>query len=198
MNQKFSEFFGSQWIKVKFYTGDIDLNGAEKAKNIRFCEATNVAIMHPVVLDKDNISCLSAQFVLGYRRNFKKELLDNCQNKRRIKDDILKTMFSQIVHFEKPFKYIGLNTKDEPDLVMSYVSPEQVMQIIKRYHDKCGKSLNVSLSPMMSICGAIAVKAFLEQNITLSFGCYDSRKFADIRRDRLAIGIPKKLFDVIL
>ena len=41
------------------------------------------------------------------------------------------------------------------------------------------------------------LKTFLEEKINISFGCLDSRKFAEIGRDRLAVGIPRKLFKTL-
>ena len=76
---------------------------------------------------------------------------------------------------------------------MSYMPPGEIMNLLKIYHRHQGENLDVSLCTMMSICGDIAVKTYLEEKINISFGCDDSRKFADIRRDNLAVGIPKKL-----
>jgi len=51
---------------------------------------------------------------------------------------------------------------------------------------------------MMSICSGVAVRTFLDNKISLSFGCDDSRKYADLRRENMAVGIPKALFDVFI
>jgi len=36
----------------------------------------------------------------------------------------------------------------------------------------------------------VAVKAYLTERISLSFGCEDSRLYGGISRDRLIVGIP--------
>ena len=51
---------------------------------------------------------------------------------------------------------------------------------------------------MVSICGGIAVRTYLENEISFSFGCDDSRKYADIRRENLAVGIPNRLFKIFV
>ena len=79
---------------------------------------------------------------------------------------------------------------------MSYVPPQEVMSLIKIYHNKVGDNLDVSLCTMMAVCGGVAVRSYLDEKISLSFGCDDSRKFADMRRENLAVGIPKKLFQI--
>jgi uncharacterized protein (DUF169 family) len=50
----------------------------------------------------------------------------------------------------------------------------------------------------MYICSGIAVRTYLDNKITFSFGCNDSRKFADIGRNNLAIGIPNKLLKALV
>ncbi|MDP8216836.1 MAG: DUF169 domain-containing protein [Candidatus Kaelpia imicola] len=107
-------------------------------------------------------------------------------------------MLSQAPYFKKPFKYIGLNAEDAPDIVISYMAPGKIMSLIRMYHNHQGENLDISLSSMMSICGSIAVRTYLEEKITLSFGCDDSRKYADMGREYLAIGIPRKLFDIFV
>jgi uncharacterized protein (DUF169 family) len=194
MHRKIAEKFSSQWIKVKFYEKEPRLNGVTRPKNVRFCEALNLAITKPIILSKESISCESAQYVFGWREKFDTQLLDSCQDKCRVSDKILKSLLSNIPRFNKPFSHIGLNTDDEPDLVISFVAPQEMMRIIKVYNNHNGKNVEVSLNSMMGLCGNIAVKSFLEEKISISFGCLDSRKFADMRRDSLAVGIPRKLF----
>lgn len=194
IHHKLSERFRSQWIKVKFYKEEPDLNGAKRLRNVRFCEATKEAITHPVILDRDSISCIGAQHAFGWNDNYKNDVLDNCTDKRQIKKGILRSMLSEAPRFKNPFKYIGLNTDGEPDLVMSYMAPSNVMDFIKLFNNRYGRSVNCSLSSMMAICGGIAAATYLNKNINISFGCSDSRRFADMKRDNLAIGIPKELF----
>ena len=198
MNRRFSEKFRSQWIKVKFYKEKPDLKEGKRLKGIRFCEATKEAIVHPILLDKESISCPGAQSAFGWRPKYKNGLLDSCYDKRKTQKNILKSMFSQIPHFKKPFRYIGLNTEGTPDIVMSYMPPGEVMNLIKMYHNRQGGNLDVSLCTMMSICGGIAVRTYLEERISLSFGCDDSRKYADMRRENLAIGVPRRLFNIFV
>ena len=149
-------------------------------------------------MDEESIACPGAQYAFGWKSLFKNELLQGCCDKRDVRKSTLKSMLSRMPYFKKPFKYIGLNTDGVPDLVMSYVPPQEVMSLIKMYHNKEGGDLDVSLCTMMAICGGIAVRTYLEEKISLSFGCDDSRKFADMRRENLAVGVPRKLFNVFV
>jgi len=56
----FSNRFRTQWVKIKFYTEKTDVKGAKKLKNVRFCEATKQAILHPVIMDRESINCPGA------------------------------------------------------------------------------------------------------------------------------------------
>ncbi len=198
IHRKLSDRFRSQWIKIKFYKDKPNLNGVKKLKNVRFCEATKEAITQPIILNKESISCLGALYAFGWKTDYKNELLNSCNNKQRTKKRILKSMLSQAPCFKRPFKYIGLNTDGEPDLVMSYMAPSEVMNFIRIFNSKYGRNVELSLSSMMSICGGIAAASYLNKKINISFGCNDSRRFADMRRENLAIGIPKGLFGIFL
>ena len=198
VNWRFTNKFRSHWIKVKFYKEKPKDNDVKRLKNVRFCEATRKAILHPVLLDKESITCPGAQHAFGWKSLYKNSLLQACCDKRHVQKTSLKSMLSRTPYFKNPFKYIGLNTEGIPDLVMTYIPPQEVMDVIKMYHNKEGCNLDVSLCTMMAVCGGVAVRTYLEEKISLSFGCDDSRKFADMRRENLAIGVPKKLFNVFV
>jgi uncharacterized protein (DUF169 family) len=195
---KFSEKFRTQWIKVKFYKQKPKLNNAKMLTNVRFCEATREAVVQPVLLGRESICCPGAQYAFGWRKDYSSELMDVCQEKRQVEQKIIESMLSRMPRLENQFNYIGLNTDGEPDLVMSYIAPQEAMSLIKLYHNYKGRNLDVSLCSMMSICGGIAARTYLKKDISLSFGCADSRKYGDMRRENLAIGIPKRLFKMFI
>lgn len=194
INLKFSDKFRSQWIKVKFYQEEADFGKAKTPKNLRFCEAAKEAILHPVLLTRDSIDCPGARYAFGWSN--KDELLEHCHEIGHVTKEILEPMLPVIPYLKKPFKYIGLNTIGEPDLVMSFILPECAMDLIKLHHYHFKKNLDVSLCSMMSICSGIAVRAYLEEKIAFSFAFEDSREYAKIDRNRMVVGIPKKLFPV--
>lgn len=198
IHRKLSEKFRSQWIKIKFYNDEPDLNGVKKLKNVRFCEATKEAITHSILLDKKSISCPGAQHAFGWKNGYKDELLNMCSDKQKIEKAALKSMFLRAPYFKKPFKYIGLNTDGEPDLAMSYLAPSDVMNFVRVFNNKFGKNLECSLCSMMSICGSVAAATYLNKNINISFGCDDSCRLANMKRENLAIAIPNRLFKVFI
>ncbi|MDD4909665.1 MAG: DUF169 domain-containing protein [Candidatus Omnitrophica bacterium] len=197
IHQRFSDKFGSHWIKVKFYREKPECE-AKRLKGVRFCEATKEAILYPVLLDKESVICSGAQHAFGWNALSQDMLLQGCGDKRGAQADTLESILSRSPRLQDAFEHIGLNTEDAPDLVMSYMPPQQVMELIKVYHNKKGSSLDVSLCTMMAVCGGIAVRTYLEEKISFSFGCDDSRRLADMRRDKLAVGIPRRMFDLFV
>ena len=191
---KFSDKFRSQWIKVKFYQEEADFGKVKISRKVRFCQAVKEAIFHPVLLDRDSINCPGARYAFGWSN--KNDLLQHCHEIGHITKENLDPMLPVIPHLKEPFKYIGLNTIGEPDLVMSFILPESAMDLVKLHHYHFGKNLDVSLCSMMPICSGIAVRAYLEEKIAFSFACEDSRKYGQIDRNRMVVGIPKKLFSV--
>jgi len=196
INWKFSKKFGRHWIKVKFYQEKPDLKEGKRVEGIRFCEAVKKAITYPLLLDRDSIACEGAQYALGWKPGGEKELLESCKDKNLLQMKMLKSMFLSSSYLEKPFEFIGLNTAGDPDLVVSFMSPQEVHEMVKVYNYHYGDNLDVSLSSMMSVCSGIVAKTYREEQFSLSFGCDDSRKFAEMGRDTLAVGVPKKLFGV--
>ena len=197
INYRFSNKFSSHWIKVKFYEEEPQDKNVKKLKDVKFCQATKLAVIHPVILDKDSISCPGAQCAFGWN-NTRDKFLETCHDKNKVSLDILEAIMTQANYLKKPVKYIGLNTVGKPDLVLSYVSPAQAMNIVRMYQSNTGKSLDISLCGMMSICGSVAVKSYLTKDITFSFGCEESRRSAELGRDILAVGIPERLFELFV
>ena len=196
INWKFSKKFGRHWVKVKFYKKKPDLKGVKRVEGVKFCEAVRKAITYPLLLDRDSIACEGAQYALGWNPGGRNEVLQSCKDKNLLQMKMLKSMFSKSSCLEKPFEFIGLNTEGEPDLVVSFMAPQEVHEVVKVYNYHYGDNLDVSLSSMMSVCSGIVAKTYREEQFSLSFGCDDARKFAEMGRDTLAVGVPKKLFGV--
>jgi len=193
---RLADRFRTHWIKVKFYKEKPNLKDVRTLKDVRFCEAAKKAVLGPIILDRESISCPGAIYAFGWDHNMKNELLKKCQGKSQAEKQRLESMLNDIDCFKNSFKYVGLNTEGEPDIILSYLLPQEIMGLITIYNNYTGKKLDISLCSMMSICGGIAARTYLTQEINLSFGCNDSRKYADIGRGRLAIGIPNKLFKI--
>jgi len=197
IHHAFSNRFRSHFVKVKFYKKlPNQAVHLKKMNNVRFCEATSEVTNFPVLLDKESINCMGAQYAFGWIT--KATFLEQCKGKSALPSEAtIQALLYQTSHLQKSIDCIGLNTEDNPDLILARLSPRQTMTLVDLYHRKTGKTLDVNLCGMMSICGGIAAKTFLENRITFSFGCRDSRKYAKIGREWLVVGIPPNQFDLI-
>ncbi|MBU0570550.1 MAG: DUF169 domain-containing protein [Candidatus Omnitrophica bacterium] len=198
INWKFTKKYGKHWIKIKFHKNEPELKEGKRIEGIRFCEAIKKSVEYPLLIDKGSISCKGAQYVLGWDSQAQEEILSNCKEKTSVGTKKLRSILSDQIIFEEPFEYIGLNMEGTPDLLVSFCSPEEVHNLIKTYNGVKGASLNTSFSGMLSICGGIVANTFLKNEISLSFGCDDSRKYARMGRDTLVVGIPNRLFEVFV
>ena len=195
IQKQFENHFSTHWIGLNFYKVKPDVPKARHLSDVRFCESTKQAIVYPIILDKNSINCPGALFAFGWKplTSFYK----HCEKKSKLYRNKLQEMIRQMPRLDGTISYIGLNTSNQPDILLSFVTPKQVMSLLYLFHNKEAKSLNVSLSSMTSICGGVAVSTFLRDEIAFSFGCTDSRFYADLGAERLAVGIPHRHFDLV-
>ena len=66
------------------------------------------------------------------------------------------------------------------------------MRLLRQWQRSHGSPLPLETSGFMSVCGAVAVKAYLSGEVCISFGCPDAREHGGIGRDRLVVGLPMK------
>jgi uncharacterized protein (DUF169 family) len=56
-----------------------------------------------------------------------------------------------------------------------------------------GCNLDTEISGIMFICGNVVVKSYIDQEISIFFGCPDSRKYGGIEKEQLVIGLLHKV-----
>jgi uncharacterized protein (DUF169 family) len=100
---------------------------------------------------------------------------------------------NQLPRLKPGYLAVGLNQKGDPDVLVCYCQPEQMMEIVKVYQQGTGENLMARVSSVVSICGNIALATFLDKGVNVSFGCPKARKYGHIGRDRLAVGISCRL-----
>lgn len=210
--EKLRDFYGVHWIGIKFYSStknpeplDAQNENLSKIKEFpsaekkyRFCEALDEAVSHPICLNSDNLSCDRAKFVFGWSFENKNEIMESCQTKMGLSNEEVKNLFYNFSKLNKNIESVGLNTSEFPDLAIAYLNPGVAMRIIRKYNRNNSENIDVSISSVMSICGSLVVRSYMEDKITLSFGCEDSRRYSNIDRDRLAICLPQRVFRTFL
>ena len=199
--EKIEEFelkFQGRWDRIKFYKELPTKYNPGMDKKYRFCEAISNSIITPFIVVPANLNCISAKYIFGWDNSLKKEIVNKVIEKNKISFEFMEDISSKTPKLNGEIKAIGLNTDDYPDVLICYAQPELVMNLLKSYQKNTGKILKVQLSNMFAICGNVANRSYLNNEITLSFGCNDSRKYGSISRDRLAVGVPMEKLDLFL
>jgi len=86
---------------------------------------------------------------------------------------------------------IRFNVSHDPQLYIARIQPEQMMQLVQIYQKKLKRTFTPKISSIMALCGNVTIKALQSQDMTISFGCQDSRDLGKLTRDMLFVGIPK-------
>ena len=185
--------FGGRWVKVKFY-GTVPPDSEFYAfKGERFCEAVTQSYLGPLTVTAEHITCPGAQYVFGWNGEITPEMAENLHRGLGFPLDQAKIIIDELPRLRPPCAAIGLNQRGDPDILISYCQPEQMMEIVKTYQQKTKKSLTAQVSSAASICANIALTTSLDRGINFSFGCPNARRYGKMGRDRLAVGISLEL-----
>jgi len=194
----FQRRFGGRWIGAKFYYGDLPTSNENPITDTRFCEAITRSLIQPVLLKPESLNCPGARYVFGWDETAKAEMVEKFHLQEGFSESKAKELVQNLPKISGSLKGIGLNCKNDPDLLLSYLQPGQVMTLLRSYQIRFGEDLNIDLSSIVSVCGHVAVEAVIKKQITLSFGCRDAREYGGITRDRVAIGVPVELARTML
>jgi uncharacterized protein (DUF169 family) len=181
---------GGVWHGVSFYGAVPECpQGTYRAKGVRFCEATVVARVHPVLMDPRELTCPGGAFAFGCGNHLREDIIRGLREKNFAEDD-LERVLEETPRLEEPPAAIGLDMGNTPDIVMAALLPHQAMRLIQIYEQKQKRVASIALSSVMSICANIAIRSLQTRDLALSFGCEDARNYGGIPRERLVAGMP--------
>ena len=180
---------GSIWIAVKFDGGE----SIDDTKPLRFCEAIYKAKQNNIVLSCSTVCCDGAKRCFGWLKNSDKELAMKLAEKVGIDMNTACRLISSVPVVNNPCSFISLSQDDNADVFITYTDPESAMRFVRLWQKVTGQNLNIEISGIMSICGNAVVRSYINQTISISLGCPDSRKYGGIKQDQLVIGVPNKL-----
>ena len=191
--------FGESWTGVKFYFDGGDVPDIRVAEDLHLCEAVSQAKSSPLLINPEVVSCPGASYVLGWSRDSRGRIVAEMMGRRGIEPEAAEKLIDQVPVLDKPPLAIGFNTNDVPDLMISYCQPRTAMDFLSLWQAAFGGSnLKTDLSSILSVCGNVCVGAYLSENVSLSLGCEDARRFAGISRDRMVVGVPYPLIKDLL
>jgi uncharacterized protein (DUF169 family) len=195
--QRLQNRFGNRWVKIKFYRETPSDSESDVFQGERFCEAVTESYLRPLMICSENILCPAGQYVFGWNGDIRPEIVKTIHKELGFPMEQAEAIVNGLPRLRPGYGSIGLNRNGEPDVLVSYCQPEQVMEIVKTYQQKTAEEPAVRLSAVASICANTALAAFLEKGLHLSFGCPDARRYGKIGRDQLAVGVSRELARVL-
>ncbi len=187
--KKLSQISGSDWVAIKFEK-QIPVNDIEP---MRFCEAVYRAQNKRISLSLPNVCCDGAKRCFGWLKNNDVKLAKRLSEKTGMDQDVAYELIRSVPVLNEKITGISLGKDIQGDVYLSYASPESAMKLIRYWQKMTSQNLNTEISGIMSVCGNVAVKSFLEQKISISFGCPDSREYGAIEKEQLVIGLPHNI-----
>ncbi len=187
--KKLSNISDSDWIAVRFEK-QIPANDIEP---VRFCEAVCKARKKRMSLSLPEVCCSGAKRCFGWLKNSDDKLAQKLSEKTDIIQNVARELIRNVPVLNEEFSGISLGKDIYGDVYISYASPESAMKLIRSWQKRTGKNLGTEISGIMSVCGNVAVKSYINQKISISFGCPDSREYGSIEKGQLVIGLPHKV-----
>ena len=190
----FKNLMGGVWVNVKFYKTLPSMTDFDSNEKIRFCQAIRRGRESPVLITSEQINCPGAMRSFGWANHLDTEIIEKMTNKFEISRETISALLDQTPRLQGKIQGVVVGGYEKPDVLISYAQPAMIMRLLRLFQKVTGKNLKVDLSSIFSVCGNVAVKCFLNNNICLSFGCDDAREYGAFSRDRLVVGVP---YDVI-
>lgn len=190
----FQNEFGGFWVGVNFHRKiPYDSNGPSHTQ-LRFCEAVSKSKSTPIFITSEVMDCPGALLSLGWGdEHMEDKVIREMAKKRHITEQRAADLVKKAPRLTKSIKIVGFQTSSEPDVLINYALPGLVMKLLFALENLNGYSCKPEFSPIATVCGGVAVKAYLTGKMCLSFGCPDSREFGGFSSDRMVVGIPYSL-----
>ncbi len=85
-----------------------------------------------------------------------------------------------------------------PDVVVLSVRPVELTRIIQAYQYNTGKRVTASMGGLRAVNSDLIARPYLTQDINISPYCLGARLIAQYEADRMGIGMPFKIFEIII
>lgn len=195
MINKLKQHFGSKCTSIYVNT---DVPGFINfpLKQMTFCEAVDQSFKVPLKLNKENLGCPGARRSVGFDtddQTFAVNISENSNIPVRFVKNAL-----QVIPAMTGIRHINLGLDDypenelQPDLFILYVQSFQITDLIFKLAKMAIKP-SIPNYLMLSVCGNIFANSYLNQVVSISFGCPESRKSGAIGKNEIVIGLPFKI-----
>lgn len=192
---------GTQWIGVKFLKYIATNRDKDNSIPMRFCEAVFRARRNQIDLVSETVCCEGAKRSFGWMKSRDQIISLELSEKTGLNINRAFQLLQQTPVLGYPYPGIRVGDRSNPDVLVTYVQPEAVMRLIRLWETVMGKCMRVEISSILAVCGNAVVKSYMNQSVSISFGCPDSRRYGGIEPDQLVVAIPtdllKKMKDLV-
>ena len=172
------------------------------SRQMKLCEAVHYSFNVPIQVSSDTIACPGARRNLGFDRDDKRLAYTISMNTgiplKSVKKSIdsIPVMGEGIDHLN-----VGVTTVMEEwvpvDLFVFYLAPRQVTEMMCRLA-RHGIRPHIADNSLLSVCGSVITRSYLERKATISFGCLESRRDGGVEDGEVIVGIPRDMAPYVL
>ena len=185
----------------------ININGnvteiTTPTKQMKLCEAVKYSFDVPILINNNNLGCPGARRSIGYDKEDEK-LAANISKNNNIDISFINNAINTIAFLKDDIININLGLTSgmeailPPDLFIMYVQPTRITEIT---YLLAKNKISPLLSPysFLSICGNVFANSYLNQQVSISFGCSESRRYGGVDSNEVVVGIPYNYAELLV
>lgn len=188
-----NEATDTKWVGVRFLKSVPTQPEPSCSQPMRFCEAVCRARDGAIDLSAETICCEGARRAFGWVKNNDEVFSRRLSERIAVSPERAGELVRQVPSLG--YSYAGIRVGDgaNADVLVAYVQPETAMRLIRWWEMVRGRSLHTDISSIMAVCGSAVVKAYMNQAVSISFGCPDSRRYGGIRPEQMVVAVSTDL-----
>ncbi len=195
MINKLKQYFGSKCTSV-YVNSDVPGFINIPLKQMKFCEAVDQSFRVPLRLTAKNLGCPGARRSVGFDTDNEKLAADISENSNiplKFINNALRVIpaITGIMQID-----LGLNdypeNESQPDLYILYLQSLNITDLMYKLA-KISVKPSIPQYSLLSVCGNVFANCYVNQVVSISFGCPESRKSGGIGKNEIVIGLPFKI-----
>jgi uncharacterized protein (DUF169 family) len=195
MTKRIKKLFGPQCTAINI-NGESDSFINIPSRQMTLCEAVNQSFKVPVRINGNNLNCPGARRSVGFDSN-DEQLLKEIYSHSHISESYINNAL-QTIPAITGIRHINLGLTEsmennlQTDLYIMYIQPFRITDLI---HNLAKLEIIPSIPSysFLSVCGNVFANCYLNQVVSISFGCPESRKNGGIGKNEIVLGLPFKI-----
>jgi len=200
MTDRIKRLFGPKCTAINI-NGESDSFINIPSRQMTLCEAVDQSFKVPLRLNGDNLVCPGARRSVGFDAD-DEQLIKEISGHSHISESYISTAL-QTISALTGIRHINLGLTESmenslrPDLYVMYVKPFRITDLMHNLA-KSGIRPSIPSNSFLSVCGNVLANCYLNQVVSISFGCPESRKHGAIGKNEIVIGMPFKVAEELL